>query len=82
MRILWRSDALINEVGREVRLVDVDGDKVFEASIPESDSFLERVGFCIKYLFSARPKQVSIVMADDEFKDMCEKVVRGGIKDC
>lgn len=76
MEVLWRSDAVMNTVGKEIRLLDVDGDKVFEVGLPEKAPFLQRVGLGLRYMFQAKPITLGMVTTDDEFVSMCERVVK------
>lgn len=76
MEVLWRSDAVMNNVGKEVRLLDVDGDKVFEVGLPDKIPFYKRVGLGLRYMFQASPVTLGLVTTDEEFRNMCERVVK------
>ena len=74
MRILWRSDGISNPVGQEVRIVDLDGEKILEMAVPHKANLGERLVACFNYLFKKRPFIVTFVLTDDKFNEMCKRV--------
>lgn len=82
MKVLWRSDAISCPVGQEVRIIDLDGEKIIESSISREGSFFDRLRVCLKYLFGSKELNTSFVVTDDKFREMCERVVENGREDC
>lgn len=78
MQILWRSDAITNDIGKEVRVIDLDGEVIIETAVRENSSFLTRLVSSIKYLFGRVPFITSFVITDSDFRDMCDRVSNGG----
>lgn len=74
MKILWRSDVEGSVPGSELRLLDVDGDKIFEADLA-SLSFRERLRIAGRCLLGALPVSVNFYITDQSFVDMCRRVM-------
>ena len=80
MKILWRSDGISNPVGQEVRIVDMDGEKVIEMAVLHKASFMERLVACFNYFFKKRPFIVTFVLTDEKFEEMCKRVAENDRK--
>ena len=57
MKVLWRSDVLLNSIGTEVRLINMAGDVIFEFALPVRMTFRERVRNIVRYLFPSHDMQ-------------------------
>lgn len=78
MEIMWRSDGISNPVGQEVRIIDLDGEKMIEMAVPHRAGFIKRLVACFNYLFKKKPFIVTFVLLDDKFDEMCNRVVTYG----
>lgn len=75
MEILWRSDGISNPIGQEARIIDLEGEKILEMSVPHRASFIERLVAGFNYIFKKKPFNVTFVLLDDKFNEMCDRVV-------
>lgn len=76
MDVLWRSDPWTTPVGTEIRIMDLNGDKIIEVGLLQSKSFWSRLVAAFKYLFGHRDLIIQTVITDDKFESMCKAVVK------
>lgn len=81
MKVLWRSDVLLNSIGTEVRLINMAGDVIFEFALPVRMTFRERVRNIVRYLLGKKEIVGSMCLTNEEFKAMCKEVTVNGGED-
>lgn len=65
MRIVWRSSANVNPIGLEARLLDMDGERVLEATFVNSMRFKQKLK-AIWYILIGKSFSVSEIYLDDK----------------